>query len=463
MSDSIKKGMFFVLTANIINLGFSLATNFLLPQFLPVEAYADIKTFQLYTSYVGILHLGYIDGMYLMYGGKKLKCLQMDKLGLSLSSLRIFQAVVMSLCLLVGLALNDKVVIFAAAAVLPLNIASYYKFLYQATGEFRIYSKILNIISIVTCLINVMLLLVVKTDRSSAYLFFYLVLNYAIWIFLELYFLKRTRVKFEITRFSSSMMGENIRSGFMLMLGNLSSSMLTTMDQWFVKIFIGQIAFAQYAFAVSVENFINVLVTPLSVTFYNFFCQKPNLVNMQMIKKNVAVFATLIVAAAFPAKFILEKWLTKYYQSFRVLVILFAAQIFYILIKCIYINLYKAHKMQKKYFNNLILIIVLGIILNLIIYYFFRVKESFSVATLITSICWYFLSNKDFKMVTEKKREHVYLFVNIISFLGCGLYLSAIPGCILYIAILSISIFILMPEVPRQGKAYIKKILNRQR
>lgn len=68
-----EKGLMYVLIANFINLGFNLITNFVLPKELSVESYATIKTFQLYVSYAGLFHFGFVDGMYLKYGGKTLK------------------------------------------------------------------------------------------------------------------------------------------------------------------------------------------------------------------------------------------------------------------------------------------------------------------------------------------------------------------------------------------------------
>lgn len=70
MRRSLKRGMLSVLIANIINLCFSLLSSFMLPKWLSVDTYALVKTFQLYASYAGLLHFGYVDGIYLKYGGK---------------------------------------------------------------------------------------------------------------------------------------------------------------------------------------------------------------------------------------------------------------------------------------------------------------------------------------------------------------------------------------------------------
>ena len=45
------------------------------------------------------------------------------------------------------------------------------------------------------------------------------------------------------------------------------------MDRWFVKALMTTLAFAQYSFAVSMENFMNVAVTPVTTTLYNYFCK----------------------------------------------------------------------------------------------------------------------------------------------------------------------------------------------
>lgn len=61
-----------VFSANLVNMLISILTAFLLPYFLTVDSYAELKTFTFYVSYLGILQLGFVDGMYIKYGGKKI-------------------------------------------------------------------------------------------------------------------------------------------------------------------------------------------------------------------------------------------------------------------------------------------------------------------------------------------------------------------------------------------------------
>lgn len=119
------------------------------------------------------------------------------------------------------------------------------------------------------------------------------------------------------------------------------------------KALMTTLAFAQYSFAVSMENFMNVAVTPVTTTLYNYFCKATDKSQIRKTRNYVMVFAAAIVSCAFPARFILEIYLTKYIDSAKVMFLLFAAQIFYIVIKSVYVNLYKAQKKQNIYFIKL--------------------------------------------------------------------------------------------------------------
>ena len=137
----LKKGIFVIFRANVISLVFSLATSFLLPKYLSIEAYAAIKSFQLYVTYVGLLHFGFADGMYLKYGGKDKNSINASDIKSDIVSMRTFQIAMTVTCVAVSILLKDPVWVAFAIAVLPLNMASYYKLLYQATGEFILVSS----------------------------------------------------------------------------------------------------------------------------------------------------------------------------------------------------------------------------------------------------------------------------------------------------------------------------------
>ena len=445
MDKKLQKGILAVLIANMVNVFFSLAINFLLPKYLSIESYAGIKEFQLYISYVGLFHLGFVDGIYLKYGGKTLGKEVSGELSTDMSTMCIFQTLTTLAVLCVAAILRDYILIFFAISILPQNMSNYFKFLYQATGEFSLYGKAMNLTTISTFVLNMVLLFIIRTDEAYWYILGYVILYFLIWIVLDFYFRKNHTMQKGVV-FSLKNWIENIKSGFLLTLGNLSSIFLTSMDRWFVKALMNTIAFAQYSFAVSVENFLNLAITPVTTTLYNYFCRVEDEKEHKKVFNYVVIFATIIPAAAFPVKFILEIFLTKYIDAATVVFLLFSAQMFYTVIRSVYVNLYKVQRKQNIYFVKLVAVLVIGFILNCACFAIANVKEAFAVGTLLSAIVWFFLSKRDFKYLKCSIKTEIYLFVQLLFFLVVGFTLPAIVGCVVYIIVTLFSLKILMNE-----------------
>lgn len=433
MDKSLKKGMINVLSANIINLFFSLITSFILPKYLSITSYSLIKSFQLYVNYAGLMHLGYVDGMYLKYGGENFENIDKEELKKDLSTIRIFQFFITVLWLIIGIIIKDCIIIAFALSILPQNMNSYFRYLYQSIGEFKKYGKILNLTTIGSFIANIILLFIIKTDNSFWYCIFYVIIYTLTWIFLEIQMQKNLPGKMGFSVFSLEHFKQNIKLGFLLMLGTFSSIILTSIDRWFVKFTLSINDFAQYSFAVTMDNFINVIVTPITITMYNYFCRKKDNCDYKKIMSFISIFSIFIISVAFPAKFILETYLTKYYSSIKVLFLLFSAQICFTIVKGIYVNLYKVKRLQKKYFLKLISVIIIGIVFNIICFKIYHYKEAFALGTLFSSIYWLIISVYDFKFLKVTIVDIFYCISEIIIFIFCGFKFNSIIGLAVYL------------------------------
>jgi len=461
MGKSLKFGIISVLVANVINLVFSLITNFVLPKFLSVDSYAAIKTYQLYVSYAGAISLGYVDGMYLKYGGKNFNEIDRSDLNTNLSTLRIFQFFMTTLMVAIGCVMEDFIFIAFALTILSFNMIGYFKSLYQAIGEFGKYGRIINVTAGATFAINMVILFIAHTDNYYWYLIAYVLLNMVIWIVMEWYISVGCKQKFSYFKFYFSELFTNIKMGFLLMCGNLSSIVLTSLDQWFVKALLDTLAFAQFAFAVTMENFVNVAIAPVTITLYNYFCQNQDEKDIRKVRNYIMLFAATIVACAFPAKFILEVYLTQYLDATKVMFYLFASQIFYIIIKSIYVNLYKAQRMQTKYFWKLVLVILVGFIFNVLCFKMYPCKEAFAIGTLLSAIFWFLICYPSFKWIKYNVAEFIYPFIQTIVFLACGFLFNAIYGFVIYIILTLVISFALLKKdlfgIFKNGLSMLKK------
>lgn len=439
------KGIIVILIANILNMIFGLATGFILPKYLSVETYAIIKTFQLYLSFVGLFHMGYADGMYLRYGGKNLKDLNEKNLKKTISTMNIFQIVVSIIMVIISIKLNELLLILFSLDIFGYNMVDFYKRMYQAIGKFNSYSRIINIVTALNFISNMMLLLIFRSDNAYLYVLGYVIVDYLIFFVLTLKF-SITFNSVKICRFDFKELTSNIKEGILLLLGNFSSIILTSMDRWFTKILLTTLDFAQYSFAVSIENFLNVAITPVTITFYNYLCRIKSMPRIVQLRNYINIFSACLIATFFPVKFILETYLNKYYQSLNVIVFLFASQFFYIIIKGIYVNLYKSRLQQKRYFIQVLIVIIVGFLLNALFYKIIPCKESFSVATFISAMIWYLICIFDVKDIRPSIKELLFIICEVCVFILSSFMFNSIIGFFVYIMATLTLIFIFMRE-----------------
>lgn len=451
----LSKGIIQVILANIINLVISIGNGFLLPKFLSVESYAVLKTFLLYTSYIGILHLGYVDGIYIKYGGKTIEAIDAEEFAKEKRILSLFQFGITLPIVLIAFLIGDSNLLFAAISILPINMVFFFKFLYQATGEFKEYRHITNLSSILIFTLNLFFLFIIKTDISLWYIGIQVVISFVVWIYYE----NRNRIAGISNKISLKEMwvrlNENIHLGIIIMLGNFMGIWITSIDRWFVKIFYSVADFAYYSFAVTMLKLINVVVTAFSVTLYNFFCKKLKDEEIAMLRKTVLVVGAAIVAIIFPVEFIIRTYLEKYIYAIPIIKTLFMTQFVLIEVNAVYLNLYKALNFQKKYLKQMLIITITAFFLNGVIGYLWNDVIAYAVATLLTAFIWLILCQIDLPEYKMAHTEWIYfLFTISICFLSG--YINIWIGMFIYISWVIIGTFLLFSKDVKQ---LLRKIL----
>lgn len=459
--NSLKKGIIVIFIANIINLLLSIIRNFIMPKYLSIDAYATIKTYQLFITYIGILALGYIDGMYLKYGGKDLQTIDKNIFFENLSTFRIFQFAISIVVITISLILKDFLILAVGFTIISLNVTDYLKSYYQAVGEFSKYSKIMNFSSIIMFLGNIILLVVIKSKNPLHYIYCNVFVYYLVWILLELTIKENKSLKKMYLSFSRLELKYSIKNGYILMIGLLLSNFMTGIDRWFIKFTMDNLAFALYSFSASMEGFLSFAISPISITLYNHFCKEENEENLNKMKQYILVFLALIIAIAYPIKFIVNIFLPQYNSAIIILFILFSAQLIYALIRCFYLNIYKAQQKQKIYFKRIILVVLIGFILNLILFYIMKKMEAYAIGTFASAVVWLKLCERDHYKYKCNIQEKLYIVFSIIIFFIAGLFFTPVIGMVVYVIFWSILSFIIFKQRVRELWQMIKGIIRR--
>lgn len=452
------KGILQVVFANIISLLISVINGFVLPKYLPIEAYADLRTFLLYISYVGVLHLGYIDGIFIKYGGKTTEQIERGEFTRERRSLFWFQTIVTILLIIIAVVYRERNLLLTAICIAPINMVMFYKMFFQATGEFREYRIITNLSSALICVLNLFWLLVLKQRASIYYILIHAIVSVLVWLYYE-YRNRGIGIRIQASvKETLCCIKENIQRGFVIMLGNFMGIWITSIDRWFVKILCGVAEFAYYSFAVTMLKLINVVITAFSVTLYNFFCKNIEERSVRKTRIGVLMIGAALIAIIYPLEFIISVYLKDYLNAVEVIRIIFAAQFVMLPINAVYLNIYKAKNMQKKYLQQMLLVTLLAFFTNVIGGKLLGNRiESFALATFFTAVVWLILCQASIKEYRMSGREWLYIGTVLIGYFGCSLWNVWIGLEIYLIWVASISLLFFGREIKEIGKTVIKK------
>lgn len=445
----LNQGILQVIIANIINLVISIGNGFLLPKFLSVESYAALKTFLLYTSYIGALPLGYVDGIYIKYGGKTISEIDAEEFTKEKRILSFLQLGITLPIVLIAFLIGDSNLLFMAISILPMNMMFFFKFVYQATGEFKEYRRITNLSSILVFTLNLFLLFIIRTDFSLWYIGIHVAISFVVWVYYENRN-KSARISNKISLKEMWIcLSENIHLGIIIMLGNFMGVWITSIDRWFVKILYSVAEFAYYSFAVSMLRLINVVITAFSVTLYNFFCKKPGDEEIALLRKIVLVIGAVIIAIIFPLEFIIQAYLEKYIYAIPIIKALFMAQFVLIEINAVYLNLYKAFNLQKRYLIRMIIVTMTAFLLNGMMGYVWNDIIAYAVATLLTAFIWLVLCQSDLPEYKMSHTEWLYLLLTLPVYYLTNNF-NMWSGMFIYGAWVIVATFLFFPKEVKQ-------------
>ncbi len=449
--------IFFVFRSNLIKMAVTLTVAFIIPNFLSVEEYGYYKLFLLYTSYIGISHFGFCDGVFIKYGGKNLK-LYKNEIANEQKTFICYELAITLLVILIGSFKKDLLIILFGLEFLPSTLISYYSFLYQSTGDLQRYSIIYSTQSILLLAVNIILIYVVQNRLGIMFSVAIVIIDYIVFIYSFISFNRRYDLPKGNISFKT--LTNNMKIGILLMFGNMAYIQFQSIDKWYVKEMLGLYFFSLYSFASQLLSAINMFANPIGLTLYSYMSQKEEKDQEHKIKKVILAILYFMLNGVFILLVLVENYMVKYIPARNTIIILFLAQVFLLFNTIVYVNLYKVYKKQREYFINLFIVLVLSIGLNATFFYIWKNMESFALATLVSMVLWSFINLRDFKYIVLSKKEYLFILVCSIAYLGFTLSINPIAGMICYFAIWYISFKYLMEECYRMCLDILKGILN---
>lgn len=436
----LKKDLFKVFGSNVITLAVGIVSGLVIPSFLSLDQYAYFKTFTLYLGYIGILHFGLADGLFIKYGGSYEDEVDKALLKGEHHFFLVFQFIITILLLIISLVLDDKILLAFSLSIIPFNILTFYKFFYQAIGKFDIYSKILILPPILMLIANLAVIFIFKIENFWLFIFIKIFAYVSIFLILEYNFYKLTKSYKVNIKFSEIKSIFNI--GFLIMLGNLSSVLFYSIDRWFVKLSFTSSDFAFYSFAISMMGMINIFINSITTVFYPYLSRNSDDNILQKLKSYFIIIASFASGSYFLFAFIVSNFIPKHMPALNIIAIIFAGFPALITIKALYVNLYKIRKTDKLYVKTVFIMLFVSVILNFIALITFGNNISIALATTISFYIWFYFSSKHFESLIISFKEISYLMIFIVLFVFASSFVEILFGTLIFVGGLIILIYV---------------------
>lgn len=456
--------------SNVLTMLSGIFVGLILPKIIGVTDYGYYKTFSLYISYVGLFHFGIEDGIYLKYGGKDLSELEETKFHFYTLFLVFVEGMISLIILGVScLWLSGDlrfIFIFVAIYLFTINIGNYYQFVSQITERFTELTIIGVIRSVLTIISVVMLWLLTRYGGYSVNYKIYIVCVVAISAtVLTVYTLIYRRLTFgRIIPWKEGLhdMGYFIKIGLPLMVANLCSTLLLTIDRQFVNILFDTDTYAVYAFAYNLLSLITTATSAISVVLFpiikRFDTEKLS-TNYSKTISLIMIFVSACLLVYFPICPFIEWFLPQYSGSLIIFRVILPGLVGDAAVSIIMHNYYKAMGQNLRFFIISVIILVLAIAADFVAYFIFKNMISISIVSVLVILVWYMACEAFFI-----KKFHVPWVKNLLFMLCCmaAFYgITEIPNIYIGFAVYLVSfIIIFITFYLKEIKAYLRARTN---
>lgn len=363
----VAKSLAYTISSNFFALMVSVTVTLVVPKMVSVEQYGYWQLFLFYSTYMGVCHLGLLDGIYLSLGGKDFLDLDYSLLRKQfvtlLLSTTFFSALFLISSQLFVEDVNKQFVILGFSAVIIVgNVQTFFYYMLQVTSRFKENS----LMQITYLSIYVILLIAAVTYKPSSILLMmacdltgrFISVIYGAWECRRI-FLCRTS---SVTPFFKTLK-YTVIAGASLLFANLASSLIVGSFRFEIERIWSVAIFGKVSLTISLCNFILVFLNAVGIVLFPLL-RRLNVQQLPGMYRTLRIFLMSLVAVSllsfFALKPILNAWLPKYIDSLQYMAILFPI-IFFEGRMALLINPYmKALRFERKLLIFNVLAMMLG-------------------------------------------------------------------------------------------------------
>lgn len=373
---NIAKSFSLSLSANIVSLLISVLTVLIVPKVLDITQYSYWQLYIFYSGYVAFFHFGWVDGIYLRYGGQEYTKLKKDRFVtqfwlLTSFEIILFLILVSSVYFLIPENEKSIILIFTFISGFLSILKTFFLFILQATYLIKKYSFI-TILDRILSGIFIIILVVLKISSYKVYIIIDLVtkvisLLYAIISCKDIVF-----GKFENLRSGIKEAFDNIKVGIKILLAYIASSLIIGIVRFGIEQNWDIATFGKVSMTLSLSSLLMVFINAVSNIMFPLLKREKN-ESLPLIYTRIRTILMLILCGTmllyYPFKMILNIWLPQYCESIEYMALMFPMCIFESKMSLLVNTYLKALRKENTIFIVNILSVIMSIFVTLISVY----------------------------------------------------------------------------------------------
>ncbi|MBX8456089.1 oligosaccharide flippase family protein [Apilactobacillus kunkeei] len=439
--------------SNLISLMISVLSSFITPVILGHDGYGYYKIFSLYTTYVPLLHIGFIDGILIRNAGKKLENISFKKFRaytLFLLIFELFLSIVMSIfaCLINIPQINREIIIAIAIYSFLLNALTYFQFFSKCIMRFSELASIARLQSFINLFFLLLALYLYKFTAFNVNVTYYMFyMNFAVFILLCYYLVRYKKIILGERKTIASQF-KNIRVffrvGFAIMISYQITMVMVNADNQFISMFFKVSEYGKYAFAYSLAALLLTVFNAVSSVMLPYMKKAGKSAVVSNHDSNMAVMNAIVffvIASYYPIAWIVNNFIASYSESVQYLSIVFPG----VGITCIVQSyIFNDYIMAKK-IKDFCYISLANLVFDFAVYYVgFRLSHSTLKIALLSipllmiwylTLEWFMNAESGVKFIKNFYYLMIMAFAFIVISHISNIWISLIAYVITYVAV----------------------------
>ncbi|MBS4204802.1 hypothetical protein [Lederbergia citrea] len=372
-SINFLKNISFTFMANGLSMLVSMLVILIVPKLIGVEEYGYWQLYLFYLAYIGFLHFGWSDGIYLRYGGEEYNNLDKRLFQSQLYMLMIIQVIIAIILILIAwnfIEDDNKVFIMwmISLSTIITNVRSVPLFVLQATNRIKEHANVM-MIGQFFYFSFIVLFLLIGFDSFKVLILAELIgrtisLFYAVICCKDIVFRPISDFYFS---FREAI--ENVNVGIKLMFAYIASLLVIGIVRFGIERSWDITTFGKVSLTLNISNLFIVFINALGIVLFPILrkAKKESLSNIYILMRDILMMILLgLLVAYYPIKLILLAWIPEYAIGIMYMAMLFPMILFEGKMSLLINTYLKTMRKEKEMLKVNIITLLISIIITVI-------------------------------------------------------------------------------------------------